>query len=153
MMKFFPKLTLGMLAPFIAVVFGLVIFFFEPLPLQVLRNAVFDQYQRWHPRPYQSVPVRIIDIDEESLRKLGQWPWPRTRLACLIERLRKNGVMTFFCPGSLHSRLESACRQGVRRTDSGPYHPDRRLGAGPYGSALQPDGNHHARRGSPRSGS
>ncbi|MEN6638621.1 MAG: adenylate/guanylate cyclase domain-containing protein [Smithella sp.] len=92
-MKFFPKLTLGMLAPFIAVVFGLVMFLFEPLPLQVLRNAVFDQYQRWHPRPYQSVPVRIIDIDEESLRKLGQWPWPRTRLACLIERLRKNGAI------------------------------------------------------------
>ena len=70
-MKFFPKLTLGMLAPFIAAVFGLVMFLFEPLPLQVLRNAVFDQYQRWHPRPYQSVPVRIIDIDEDHHARRG----------------------------------------------------------------------------------
>lgn len=91
-MKPFSKLTPGMLVPFIAVVFGALIFLFEPLPLQVLRNAVFDQYQRWSPRPYQSVPVRIVDIDEESLKRLGQWPWPRTRVAELIERLQKDGA-------------------------------------------------------------
>ena len=72
MMKFFSKLTFGMLAPFVAIVFGAALFLFEPLPLQVLRNAVFDQYQRWHPRPYQYAPVRIIDVDEESLKRLGQ---------------------------------------------------------------------------------
>jgi adenylate cyclase len=93
-MKFFPKLTLGMLAPFAAVVFGAAMFLFEPLPLQVLRNAVFDQYQRWHPRLYQPAPVRIIDVDEESLKRLGQWPWPRTRVAELIRRLRKDGAAT-----------------------------------------------------------
>ena len=91
-MKFFSKLTFGMLAPFVAIVFGAVLFLFEPLPLQVLRNAVFDQYQRWHPRPYQSAPVRIIDVDEESLKRLGQWPWPRTRVAELIQRLRNDGA-------------------------------------------------------------
>lgn len=91
-MKFLRKLTLGMLAPFVAVVFGAALFLFEPLPLQVLRNAVFDQYQRWHPRLYQSAPVRIIDVDEESLKQLGQWPWPRTRISELIERLRKDGA-------------------------------------------------------------
>jgi adenylate cyclase len=85
----FFRLTPGMAAPFVAVVVGLLLFLFEPMPLQVLRNAVFDQYQRWHPRPYQSVPVRIIDIDEESLKRLGQWPWPRTRVAELIERVQK----------------------------------------------------------------
>ena len=24
-------------------------------------------------------PVTIVDIDEKSLAKFGQWPWPRTR--------------------------------------------------------------------------
>jgi len=91
-MALFPKLTLGILAPFVAVVFGAMLFLFEPLPLQVLRNAVFDQYQRWSPRPYQPAPVHIIDIDEESLKRIGQWPWPRTRVAELIERLRKAGA-------------------------------------------------------------
>ncbi|MDB5893995.1 MAG: adenylate/guanylate cyclase protein, partial [Rhodoferax sp.] len=60
----------------------------EPLPLQTLRHAVFDQYQRWHPRAYQDTAVRVIDVDEESLRRLGQWPWPRTRLAELVDRLK-----------------------------------------------------------------
>lgn len=91
-MKRFPKLTAGMLAPFAAVIFGVLLFLFEPLPLQVLRNAVFDQYQRWHPRLYQHVPVRIIDIDEESLKCLGQWPWPRTLVAELIDKLQKAGA-------------------------------------------------------------
>ena len=33
-----------------------------------LENLVFDQYQRWKPRPYDfSQPVRIVDIDDESI--------------------------------------------------------------------------------------
>jgi adenylate cyclase len=85
-------LTPGMAVPVAAVVLSAALFLFEPLPLQVLRNAVFDQYERWHPRPYEAVPVRIVDIDAESLKRLGQWPWPRTRIADLIERLRRAGA-------------------------------------------------------------
>jgi len=29
----------------------------------------------------------VVDIDETSLSALGQWPWPRYRLAALIERI------------------------------------------------------------------
>ncbi len=77
-----------MAAPLIAVALGLAAYLWDPVPLQILRNAVFDQFQRWHPRTYQAAPVRIIDIDEESLRRLGQWPWPRTRLAELLGKLQ-----------------------------------------------------------------
>ena len=52
------------------------------------------RYQRWHPREYTDVPVRIIDIDETSLIKLGQWPWPRTRISKLIEKLNSAHVAT-----------------------------------------------------------
>ncbi|MDO5086865.1 MAG: adenylate/guanylate cyclase domain-containing protein [Comamonadaceae bacterium] len=31
--------------------------------------------------------VVIIDIDEASLAALGQWPWPRTRLATLVQEV------------------------------------------------------------------
>ena len=57
-----------------------------------LRLNVFDTYQRMAPRPYEDVGVRIVDIDARSLEELGQWPWPRTRLAGLIYRLRSNGA-------------------------------------------------------------
>src|SRR5579863_4983822 len=57
-----------------------------------IQNLVFDQFQRFKPRPYQSAPVRILDIDDESLARVGQWPWPRTRVAQLVDRLRQLGA-------------------------------------------------------------
>lgn len=76
------------LVPILAIGFSALISLLDPPPLQTARHAVFDQFQRWQPRLYQPAPVRIIDIDDESLRQLGQWPWPRTRVAELIERLQ-----------------------------------------------------------------
>lgn len=55
--------------------------------LKSLRHAVFDQFQRWHPRPYSDTAVRIVDIDEASLARIGQWPWPRTKVAELLQTL------------------------------------------------------------------
>jgi adenylate cyclase len=52
----------------------------------------YDTLQRLDPRVYSPAPVRIVDIDEESLARLGQWPWPRTRVAKLVERLREQGA-------------------------------------------------------------
>jgi len=60
----------------------------------VMQNLVFDQYQRWKPRPYAfDQPVRIVAIDDESLKRLGQWPWPRERLASLIDALKDAGAV------------------------------------------------------------
>lgn len=56
------------------------------------RLKVFDAFQRLRPRPYQEAPVLIVDIDEESLTKIGQWPWPRTTLAQLTDKLRGEGA-------------------------------------------------------------
>ena len=60
----------------------------DPAPIQYLRNVTFDTYQRLKPRVYNpDLPVRIAAIDEQSLKKFGQWPWPRTTMAMLINRL------------------------------------------------------------------
>ncbi|MEZ5925162.1 MAG: adenylate/guanylate cyclase domain-containing protein [Hyphomicrobiaceae bacterium] len=65
----------------------------DPLPVAGLRNLVFDGYQRLSPRAYDpALPIRIADIDEESLQRLGQWPWPRTALASLIQKLQAQGA-------------------------------------------------------------
>ena len=58
----------------------------------VLQNAVFDRYNRWYPRPINDSPVLYIDIDEASLRVLGQFPWPRHLFADLIENLTAYGA-------------------------------------------------------------
>ena len=50
----------------------------DPLPIEALRLRTFDLYQLIAPRVATQRPVVIVDIDEESLETLGQWPWPRT---------------------------------------------------------------------------
>jgi adenylate cyclase len=64
----------------------------DPYPVRSIREIAFDQFQRFAPRAYQDVPVRIVDIDEASLRDYGQWPWPRTLLAEIVERLNELGA-------------------------------------------------------------
>ena len=64
----------------------------DPPVLGDLRALVYDQYQRVQPRDYQPAPVKIVDIDEESLARLGQWPWPRSLMAQLLAKLREQGA-------------------------------------------------------------
>src|SRR5579864_6631081 len=63
-------------------------------PIEELRVRVFDFYQRFDPRVKTTRPVTIVDIDEASLKKLGQWPWPRTYLADMIINLANLGAVT-----------------------------------------------------------
>lgn len=64
----------------------------DPLMFKLARETVFDEYQRLAPRPFEETPVRVVDIDEASLRALGQWPWPRDRLALMVDRLAEVGA-------------------------------------------------------------
>jgi len=63
-----------------------------PRTLQNSESRVYDIFLRAAPHsPAGTVPV-VVDIDEESLARYGQWPWPRYRLAQLLERLRDLGA-------------------------------------------------------------
>ncbi len=62
-------------------------------PIEELRVRTFDTFQRFDPRVKTARPVTIVDIDEKSLAKLGQWPWPRTRIADLVTSLTKLGAV------------------------------------------------------------
>src|SRR3984957_12324598 len=65
----------------------------DPPPIEELRVRTFDTFQRLDPRVKTPRPVTIIDIDENSLAKLGQWPWPRTRIADLVTNLTRLGAV------------------------------------------------------------
>src|SRR3984893_3440317 len=63
-------------------------------PIEELRVRTFDTFQRIDPRVKTARPVTIVDIDEKSLAsKLGQWPWPRTRIADIVATLTKLGAV------------------------------------------------------------
>ena len=61
----------------------------EALPdsFKTARQLLFDQYQRRFPRVPTAQPVTIVEIDEETLATVGQWPWPRNRLANLVDAI------------------------------------------------------------------
>src|SRR6202790_1955396 len=65
----------------------------DPAPVEELRVRTFDTFQRIDPRVKTAKPGTIIYIDEKSLTKLGQWPWPRTRIADLITNLTRLGAV------------------------------------------------------------
>ena len=61
-----------------------------------LKNSAFDIFQNISPRDSISAEsVVILDIDEESLSKLGQWPWSRTILSDLVEKTYLSAVLGF----------------------------------------------------------
>ena len=66
----------------------------DPEFVQVLRLKYFDQLQIKYPRVTEGQTYSVIvDIDEKSLREIGQWPWPRTVLADLFNKSREAGML------------------------------------------------------------
>jgi len=63
-------------------------------PLDRLNSLVFDTYQKLRPRAHAESAVAVVDIDDESIGRLGQWPWSRTVLASMIDRLTAEGAAT-----------------------------------------------------------
>src|SRR6202158_4085152 len=64
----------------------------DPAPIEELRVRTFDTFQRIDPRKKAARPVNIVDIDEKSMAKFGQWPWPRTLIADMVANLTKLGA-------------------------------------------------------------
>jgi len=64
----------------------------DPAFLQVFRLTLFDLYNQLHPREHQEVPVAILDLDDETLARIGQWPWPRSKLAEMLANVFNAGA-------------------------------------------------------------
>lgn len=84
--------NLHYLVPLPILLAALLAWAWEPSSLVQFRLLVFDEFLRLKPRIYQPTPVRIVDIDDDSIERFGQWPWPRTLLAKLLNRLDNLGA-------------------------------------------------------------
>ncbi|TAN46537.1 MAG: CHASE2 domain-containing protein, partial [Rhodospirillales bacterium] len=71
----------------LAILAGLVLVMFDnPEPVEFIRLKTFDFYQSLKPRPIPEEKLVVIaDLDDESLAAVGQWPWPRTTVARLVD--------------------------------------------------------------------
>lgn len=81
------------LVPWLSIVLMACVWLINPPYIALLKFKAFDAYQATWPRETPSdFPVVVIDIDEKSLKELGQWPWPRPVLAELVEKIFAQGV-------------------------------------------------------------
>ena len=70
------------------------LYIFQPPILQFVDYKIYDQYVRSSPVGQKTgIPV-IVDIDDESLTELGQWPWPRYRMALLLAKIQQAGALS-----------------------------------------------------------
>ncbi|MEW6428021.1 MAG: adenylate/guanylate cyclase domain-containing protein [Thermodesulfobacteriota bacterium] len=89
-------------------------------------SRIADAMFRWRGQETTSGRVVIVDVDERSLAALGQWPWPRTVLAGLVERIAAAGAaviafdMVFAepdrtSPATLLRQLDTRLDEDLRR--------------------------------------
>ncbi|MEC9346851.1 MAG: adenylate/guanylate cyclase domain-containing protein [Pseudomonadota bacterium] len=89
LMKFFGRRWLAFL-----VLAGLVALrVWDPAQVRFIReNVWFDQFQKFDAYVPPQRHTVIVDIDEESLVELGQWPWSRYDLAKMVQILNQLGA-------------------------------------------------------------
>lgn len=90
------RLTLTPFKAGVAMIFLACLLFYsfggtKPDFLLAMDNRLLDTMFQWRgPRPTTGSVV-IVDIDEKSLKTIGQWPWPRNILATLTDNIHKAG--------------------------------------------------------------
>ena len=81
-------------AGIVSSLFMATLYIVQPNVLSFLDFKIYDHLLRsQHTTKTSGVPV-IVDIDEKSLARLGQWPWPRYRLALLLEKIHAAGALS-----------------------------------------------------------
>lgn len=64
----------------------------QPPLLRQLDHALYDALLRSRAAPPPAEAPAIVDIDEKSLARYGQWPWPRYLVALLLDELTQSGA-------------------------------------------------------------
>jgi adenylate cyclase len=91
-MHFLLRRGLIYILPLVALAIAMIARLAAPDLLDRLMLISFDAYQRIAPRAQADIPIRVVDIDDESLNKYGQWPWPRSLDGQLVDKLREAGA-------------------------------------------------------------
>jgi adenylate cyclase len=78
-------------------IFLLIIRTYDPFFVETARLKSFDFYQRGQEK-VDSDSVCIVEIDEASLDKNGQWPWPRNIIADSVVKAYESGAALVVLP-------------------------------------------------------
>jgi CHASE2 domain-containing sensor protein len=83
-----PEWAIGLTITFIV----LVMVWIRPAFLEAIEYRLFDLRLKWFGSGAPAQNIAIVAIDEESITKLGRWPWPRSRVASLVDLLAAKGA-------------------------------------------------------------
>src|SRR5512139_1976028 len=72
----------------------LALFIWPPTLAEFLEGKIYDSFLRSAPVRPPIGHVTVVDLDESSLARMGQWPWPRYRVARLLEKIREGGAIS-----------------------------------------------------------
>ncbi|MDF1615654.1 CHASE2 domain-containing protein [Desulfurivibrio dismutans] len=65
----------------------------KPRLLEALDQRVVDTMFHWRGAVPAGDRVIIVDLDERSLREVGQWPWPRHQVAQMLTNIGAGGAV------------------------------------------------------------
>ena len=69
----------------------------DPFFVETARLKALDYYQRTQPKQI-SENIAVIEIDEKTLEKEGQWPFPRQKIADAVKKAYDNGAELVVLP-------------------------------------------------------
>lgn len=71
--------------------------YFNPTSLQKFDTNFIDLFLNIRGESNVSSQIAIVDIDEKSLKALGQWPWSRDKISLILENLNSAnmGILGF----------------------------------------------------------
>ncbi|AXH14417.1 adenylate/guanylate cyclase domain-containing protein [Malaciobacter mytili] len=80
----------------LVLIFSSIVFIYikQPNLLKIVDNQIEDLLYIFKNSSEKSKNVVIIDIDDKSINKLGQWPWSRDIVAKLINNLQQYNIKT-----------------------------------------------------------
>ncbi len=65
---------------------------YPPPVLRTLEYVGYDEMVRFLGGNLPPTSVVVLDVDERSLAKMGQWPWPRYRIAEMVQKCADLGA-------------------------------------------------------------
>ncbi len=69
------------------------VYVFKPSFIKLLEYKLYDFYFQKVYSDTRIDSVAVVDIDEYSLKQFGQWPWPRYRVALLLQKINVAGAL------------------------------------------------------------
>ncbi|MGB5157988.1 CHASE2 domain-containing protein [Desulfobacterium sp. N47] len=74
--------------------FFIAAYLIQPRFIRFINNRSTDTIMAFSKKASASDALLIVDIDEKSLKKYGQWPWPRYRLSQLLQKIAETGALS-----------------------------------------------------------